>query len=123
MKAQNNGIKHILKAFMYSYAGFISAFKSETAFRQDLLFCGCCGIALFFLSVNGVGLALMVFSLILILLMELVNTALEFVVDRIGTEYHELSKKAKDIGSSLVFLSFVNMFLIWGIILFNLLKQ
>ncbi len=123
MKSQNKGLKRILHAFIYSYNGFVATFKSEAAFRQDLLFCAFCIGLLFFLPVSGVSLALMVFALLFILLMELANTAIEFIVDRIGLEYHELSKKAKDIGSLLVLLSFVNMFLIWGIILFNVLKQ
>ncbi len=123
MKSNNNGIKRILHAFIYSYDGFIASFKSEKAFRQDLLFCGCCAVFLCFLPVDAVRLALMTFSLMLIILMELINTAIEVIIDRIGAEYHELSKTAKDIGSLLVLLSFVNMFLIWGIILFNLLKQ
>ena len=118
MKSNDTGIKRILKAFCYSYDGFTATFKSEAAFRQDLLFCFVMGLMLFFLPVRGLALAFMLFSLMLILLMELVNTAIEAVVDRIGAEYHPLSKKAKDIGSLLVLLAFIHWGLVWGIIVF-----
>jgi len=116
MKSNDTGIKRILKAFCYSYDGFIATFKSEAAFRQDLLFCLVMGLILFWLPVQGAALALLIFSLFLILLMELVNTAIEAVVDRVGAEYHPLSKKAKDIGSLLVLLAFIYWAVTWGII-------
>ena len=116
MKSNDTGIKRILKAFRYSYDGFTATFKSEAAFRQDILFCLVMGLSLFWLPVRGVALAFLIFSLFLILLMELVNTGIEAVVDRIGAEYHPLSKKAKDIGSLLVLLSFIHWGITWGII-------
>lgn len=119
MKSPYTGIKRILKAFTYSYDGFMATFKSEAAFRQDLLFCLIFGASLFWLPFRGADLALMIFSLILILLMELINSAIEAVVDRISPDYHELSKKAKDIGSLIVLLSFINMGLIWGCLLID----
>lgn len=117
MKSQATGIKRILKAFSYSYQGFMSVFKSETAFRQDLLFCAFGAVTAVLLPVGGMAKAIMFFSLFLILLMELVNTAIEVVIDRISESYHDLSKKAKDIGSLLVLLAFVNMAVVWGFIL------
>lgn len=117
MKSQATGIKRILKAFSYSYQGFVASFKSEAAFRQDLFFCLFGAIAAGLMPVDGMAKALMFFSLFLILLMELVNTAIEVVIDRISESYHDLSKKAKDIGSLLVLLSFVNMAVVWGFIL------
>ena len=117
MKSQYTGIRRILKAFTYSKDGFVATFRSEAAFRQDILFCFVMGMGLFFLPTSGVELAFMIFSLILILLMELINTAIEAVVDRIGEEYHPLSKKAKDIGSLLVLISFIHWAITWGIIL------
>ena len=118
MKSSLKGLKRILKAFSYSYDGFTATFKTEAAFRQDLLFCFITGILLVFLPVSGIELAFMSFSLLLILIIELANSAIETVIDRIGEEYHDLSKKAKDIGSLLVLLGFINMFLTWGIILY-----
>ena len=117
MKSEYKGIWRIIKAFGYSWDGFKGAFGSEAAFRQDLLFCAIMAVALFFLPVKGVELALLIFSLFFILLMELVNTGIEAVVDRIGADYHPLSKKAKDIGSLLVLLSFIYWGICWGIIL------
>lgn len=118
MKATDTGLRRILKAFTYSYDGFISALKSEAALRQDILFGLIFGGLLCGLPVSAGQRALMAFSLIFIIFAELVNTAVEVVVDRVGPEFHPLSKKAKDIGSLLVLISFINMFLIWGLILY-----
>ena len=117
MKSEYTGIRRILKAFSYSKDGFSAAFKSEVAFRQDILFCLIMGIFLLFLPVRGVELAFLIFSLVLILLMELVNSAIEAVVDRVGEDFHPLSKKAKDIGSLLVLIAFIHWALSWSIIL------
>lgn len=90
MKATDAGVKRILKAFTYSYAGFISAFRSEAAFRQDLVVFIAGTIAAVLMPVEMTARALLISSLILILLMELVNTGLETVIDRISEEYHIL---------------------------------
>ncbi len=119
MKATETGLKRILKAFTYSWSGFTASFKSEEAFRQDLLVCTILGGISFFLPVSGLEWVVLFFSLLFVLIMELVNTAIETLVDRISPEYHDLSKKAKDIGSLLVLLSFVNMMLSWGVILYG----
>ncbi len=118
MKATDTGIKRILKAFVYSRDGFISAFKSEAALRQDLavfvvfsIFAMCLNLVLW-------QKAVLISSLLFIVIMELVNTAVEVVIDRISPEYHELSKKAKDIGSLLVLLAFVNAVILWGAFLY-----
>lgn len=119
MKSPYKGIKRILKAFTYSYEGFIAVFKSEAAFRQDMaVFILGIGMCLF-LPVSLPSKLLMIFSLFLIILMELVNTGLEVVIDRISKEFHPLSKTAKDIGSLLVLISFINAAVIWSAILFN----
>lgn len=120
MKSPHTGIKRILKAFVYSYDGMKAAFKSEAAFRQDVLFCVLCLPLLWIFPVNAIQVGLMCFALIFILAMELVNTAVEAVVDRIGAEFHALSKKAKDIGSALVLLAFINWAIIWGGVVYML---
>lgn len=117
MKATDKGIRRIFKAFVYSYDGFRAAFHSEAAFRQDLLVCIPLFIISFILPISFMERILMISSLFLILLMELANTAIEYVVDRISEEYHDLSKKAKDVGSLLVLLAFIHMLLVWGTIL------
>jgi len=106
MKSKYSGIKRIIKAFTYSFDGFIAVFKSEAAFRQDLIFCLVAVIILSFLPLESMQFAFLLFSLFLIVFMELINTAIEVIIDRIGKEYHPLSKKAKDIGSLLVLLAF-----------------
>ena len=113
MKSQDKGIKRIIKAFGYSYDGFTAAFVSEQAFRQDLLFCAFSTILALILPFSSVFKALIIAANLFVLFAELVNTAIETVIDRISDEYHNLSKKAKDIGSLLVLLSFVNEFVIW----------
>ncbi len=120
MKATNTGLKRILKAFVYSYNGFTAAFKSEIAFRQDLTVAVIFSLLALFLPLVLWQKAIMISSLLIILLMELVNTAIETIIDRISPDYHELSKKAKDIGSLLVLLSFVNAIILWGAFLYPL---
>lgn len=112
------GLKRILKAFVYSYDGFKAIFASEPAFRQDL-----CVVAVLLpislqFDVSTASHAIMIFSLFFILFAEMVNTAIEVAIDRISTKTHPLSKKAKDIGSLMVLLSFINAFVIWAVILF-----
>lgn len=121
MKSTDTGIRRILKAFIYSHDGFSAAFKSEAALRQDLLVFVVFSLIALFLDLMLWQKALLISSLLFIVIMELVNTAVETVIDRISPDYHELSKKAKDIGSLLVLLSFINAFLIWGAFLYPLL--
>lgn len=118
MKATDTGIKRILKAFVYSRDGFISAFKSEAALRQDLAVFAIFSIVAMCLNLVLWQKAVLISSLLFIVIMELVNTAVEVVIDRISPEYNELSKKAKDIGSLLVLLAFVNAVILWGAFLY-----
>lgn len=110
-------IKHIFKAFTYSWKGLVYVFKNEIAFRQDVAVFIIGLIVSFFLPVCAVSKAVMIFSLFFILLMEMVNTAIEVVVNRISTKKHPLSGHAKDIGSALVLLAFLNAIIIWCLIL------
>ncbi|AUW03289.1 MULTISPECIES: diacylglycerol kinase [Vibrio] len=116
-KPQNTGLTRILKATGYSVKGLKSAFKSEAAIRQELVL-----LALFipialYLDISKVEQILMIASLVLVFLFELVNSAIEAVVDRIGTEHHELSGKAKDIGSAAVMVSLALAVFTWLYIL------
>ncbi|MBR1825672.1 MAG: diacylglycerol kinase [Alphaproteobacteria bacterium] len=120
MKSEYKGIQRILKAFTFSFDGFRAVFASEAAFRQDLLFCAVCGVVFCILPLETVARAFLFFALFLILFAELVNTAIEVIVDRIGTEYHPLAKKAKDIGSLLVLTAFVHFFAASAVILYPL---
>lgn len=118
MKSPYTGIKRIIKAFSYSTDGLKAAFKSEAAFRQDILFCLIMTPICLYFATSGIEKAFLIFSLILILLAELINTAIETIIDRISQDYHILSKKAKDIGSLIVLLAFVNFFTAAVLILF-----
>ena len=120
MKSAYGGIGRVLHAFKYSFDGFVATFKTEAAFRQDLFFCSFLGAVLFFIPVDLTQALLMGMSLFFILFAELVNTAVEAVVDRISDDWHELSKKAKDVGSLLVLLSFINMAVVWGSVLYGM---
>ena len=118
MKSSLSGYKRILKAFVYSWQGFKAVFKSEEAFRQDIFVLVVGTVICFCLNLSGIQRALMIFSLFLILLMEAVNSAIEIIIDRISEEYHPLSGRAKDVGSLLVLLAFINAFVVWILILF-----
>ena len=107
------------KAFGFSMAGLKAAWKSEAAFRQEVLLCAFLLPFGFWVAENGVELALLAGSLVLVLIVELLNSGLEAAIDRIGTDLHPLSKKAKDIGSSAVLLSLLNVLLVWGIVIFG----
>lgn len=117
MKSTYTGWKRIIKACTYSYNGFCAAFKSEASFRQDLLLCALGIIALLFLPLSSGAKCLLFASLLLILICELINTAIETIIDLISPNYHCLAKKAKDIGSLIVLISLANALIIWLITL------
>ncbi len=117
-KPGKKGIERIVAAAGYSWKGLKAAYRSEAAIRQEL-WAGVIIIPLaFYLAESGVELALLLGSALLIFLMELVNSALEAVVDRISSEYHPLSGQAKDIGSALVMMAMIIFAIVWGAILF-----
>ncbi len=111
------GIKRILHAFKFSYDGFVATLKSEPAFRQDLAICVVLAPIAFMLDVTSVQRVLLFSSLMFILFAECVNTAIETIIDRISMNLHSLSKKAKDIGSLLVLMAFINAIVTWCAIL------
>lgn len=117
MKKILNDIKHIFRAFQYSWQGLVYVFKNEIAFRQDVLFFLIGLTVSFFLPVCAISRAIMIFSLFFILLMEMVNTAIEVIINRISTERNPLSGVAKDIGSALVLFAFLNAIIVWLCIL------
>lgn len=112
-KTGATGITRIIKAVGYSWQGFKTAYKHEAAFRQELgLTVILTPIALYF-GPSYSDKALLVSSLIFILLIEILNSAIEAVVDRHGDEIHELSGRAKDMGSTAVFLAFIITGFVW----------
>ena len=112
-----SGLKRILNATQYSMAGFKSAFIHEAAFRQIVLINVVLIPTSFLLDVSVAEQALMVAVCLLALIVELFNSAIEAVVDRISLERHELSKNAKDMGSAAQFVSLSIIFFVWLIIL------
>ena len=107
-----NAIKNSLK-------GFVVVWHGEVAFRQYVTLSAVLLPIALWLGDSGLERALLILSVLIILLMELVNTAIEAVVDRVGSEHHELSGAAKDIGSAAVFLSIVMFVITWLLILFT----
>ena len=117
-KPVKKGFARIIAAFGYSIKGLKAAYRNEAAIRQELM-AGVIIIPLaFFMAESGIELALLLGSAILVFLMELINSAIESVVDRIGSEHHELSGQAKDIGSALVLVAIVLCFITWGAVIF-----
>ena len=111
------GLRRVWNALHYSMAGLQAAFRHEDAFRQELLLSVLLITASFFLPVNGLGRALMIGSVFLVLIVELLNSAVEAVVDRVSLEHHILSKRAKDVGSAAVLLSLINVVVVWACVL------
>ncbi len=116
-KPGKTGIARIIDAAGYSYKGFKAAFKHEAAFRQELALLLVLSPVAIWLGDNGVEYALLIGSLLLVLITELLNSAVEAVVDRIGPEHHKLAGRAKDIGSAAVFVALVNAALVWLFVL------
>jgi diacylglycerol kinase (ATP) len=114
-----SGVRRLLFAFINSWKGFEGAFKAERAFRQDVAVAVVLIPAALYFGATNIERALMIATVLLLLLVELINTAIETVVDRIGLERHELSGLAKDVGSSAVLLSFGILCVVWGFILFG----
>ena len=113
-----SGLQRIVKAFGYSMDGFKAAWKYEHAFRQELLLVIIGSIVAVNLPVSAFQKLVLVGVLILVMVVELVNAAIEAVVDRVSLERHPLSKRAKDLGSAAVFLAFVLAMIAWGVVLF-----
>ncbi|MBI3714660.1 MAG: diacylglycerol kinase [Betaproteobacteria bacterium] len=112
-----SGLVRIWRAFFYSLEGFAAALKHEHAFRQELLLCVIMMPFAIFLSLESVERVLLIGSLLLVLVVELLNSAIEAVVDRVSLDNNDLSKRAKDLGSAAVFLSFVIVIVTWWLIL------
>jgi diacylglycerol kinase (ATP) len=111
------GIKRLVNAFTYSVAGTLAAFKHEDAFRQEVFLSIILIPSAIYFGQTVIEQALMISSILLIIIVELLNSSVEATVDRISVKRHKLSKRAKDIGSAAVFFSLVNAAVIWFLIL------
>lgn len=111
------GVTRLMNAMGYSFEGFKAAFKHEDAFRQEVFFTIILIPLALYLEHEAVHRVLMIASLFLVLIVELLNSAIEAVVDRVSIERHALAKRAKDIASAAVFVALTNMIVIWSLIL------
>ncbi len=112
-KPGHGGIKRILLAGRYSFAGLVTAWKKEAAFRQEASLSLLAIFLIIVLDLSPVEKALLWSSTLLVLLVELINSSIEATVDRIGEEYHPLSGCAKDMGSAAVMISLLLMLGVW----------
>lgn len=111
-------MERLFKAFFYSLDGFAAAWKDEPAFRQELYALIPLIPLGIWLAPDKIALILMLSSMLLVLIAELINSAIEAVTDKTGMDIHPLAKKAKDTASAAVLLSIVNVVFVWGILLF-----
>jgi diacylglycerol kinase (ATP) len=115
-KPGNTGLRRVVNATFFSLAGLKTAWQSEAAFRQECLLAAVLIPAGLWLGQNAVERALLIGSCLLVLIVELLNTAVEYVVDRVGMDHHRLSGQAKDVGSAAVFMSLALTLVIWVLI-------
>ena len=111
------GISRIVQAFYNSMSGLADAWRHENAFRQEILLAAVLVPLAFLVNVTPVERALLVGVVLLVLIVELLNSSVEAAIDRISFDHHNLSKRAKDIGSAAVFVSLCLMGLTWAIVL------
>ncbi|CCV51929.1 diacylglycerol kinase [Yersinia enterocolitica] len=119
MANQSTGLTRIYKAAGYSVKGLTAAWKNEAAFRQEAVAAILAIILAFWLDVDATARILLVASVVLVIIVEVINSAIEAVVDRIGSEFHELSGRAKDMGSAAVFLAILLALFIWVTVLWQ----
>ena len=111
------GLRRVWNAFLYSLEGLRAAFRHEAAFRQEVALAAVLIPLALLLPAGAVGKAMMIASVLLVLIVELLNSAVEAAIDRISLERHLLSKRAKDIGSAAVMLALLNVLVVWSLVL------
>ncbi len=112
-KMNGAGISRIIKATYCSFKGFKAAFKHEPAFRQELIFCIALFPFSFLLAQSRLHFIFLISTLLFLLFAEIINSALEALADKITTEFDELIGRAKDLGSSGVFIAVILLLLVW----------
>ncbi|AKG68615.1 diacylglycerol kinase [Serratia fonticola] len=119
MANQATGLTRVIKAAGYSYKGLTAAWQNEAAFRQELVATVVAIIVAVWLDVGAIARILLIGSVLLVMIVEILNSAIEAVVDRVGTEYHELSGRAKDMGSAAVSLAIILALFVWASVLWQ----
>ena len=117
-KHPTKGITRLINALIWSLSGLKKALQNETAFRQEIILFVLLAPLGYWLGGDKTEKCLLIGSLFLVLVVELINSAIESTVDRISDEHHPLAGNAKDMGSAAVFLSLVNAVFIWATLLF-----
>ena len=115
-KPANTGIRRILRATKFSSQGLAAAWKNEAAFRQELLLVVVLLPVALWLGQTALERAVLIGSLFIVVIVELINSAIEAAIDRHGDELHELSGRAKDMGSAAVLISLLMVAVVWGLI-------
>jgi len=119
MKSPYTGIKRVFYAAKYSWKGICSSWKHEAAFRQEIGLLMMLTPVSFWLAETLWQWVLLISVLLLLIVVELLNSAIESVVDRVGADYHKLSGRAKDQGSAAVLFAFIIALLVWGAMLYT----
>ncbi len=115
-KPDNTGIRRILRATKFSAQGLAQAWQHEAAFRQELVLVLLLATVAAWLGQTALERAVLIGCCLIVLIVELINSAIEAAIDRHGDEHHELSGRAKDMGSAAVFVSLVLVAVVWGLI-------
>lgn len=111
------GLTRLINALGYSRDGLAAAWRHEAAFREEVLLAAVALPLALFLGQTGVDRALLIGSLLAVLIVEILNSAIEAVVDKASPEKHELAKRAKDMGSAAVLLALIQVAVVWGCVL------
>ena len=114
---KHRSLHNFFSSVRFSLEGFFAALSHEPSFREDLIFVVILTPFAVILPVNAVSTAVMITSLFLIIIVELLNSAIEWTIDYISTEKHPMAKRAKDMASAAVFLSYVNCIVVWAVII------
>lgn len=117
---KTSGLRRLVNAMRYSLSGLLLAWRDEAAFRQEAIFAIVLVPVAFMVPVDVTQRVLLVASVILVLIVEMINSSIEAAVDRVSLDIHSLAKRAKDMGSAAVLLALINAILIWAMILWSL---
>lgn len=116
---KNTGLRRILLAAKYSWQGLVSTFRHEAAFRQELVLLIVLSPVALWLGDNALETGLLIGVLLIVLIVELLNSAVESIVDRMGPEHHELAGRAKDQGSAAVMVALILVVIVWGTVVIS----
>ena len=118
-ETKRRDFRNFFRSVGYAVEGFWAALRHEPSFREDLIFVLCLTPVAVMLPVKAVSTAVMLASLFVIIIAELLNSAIEWTIDDISLEKRPFAKRAKDMGSAAVFLAYINCAVVWGVILYS----